>query len=230
VTLLRVEGLRVRLGAHEALRGVSFEARTGEVLGVLGPSGAGKSTLFAAIAGERRYRGSVRLGDARLDGLPLWRRARLGIGWMPQTPSVLGDLTVADNLRSFERFARVETRPPAARAECVGLEGRLGVRARELSGGERRRLELLRVLIGQPKALLCDEPFAGVDPEAAELLGRLLRTTAAEGAAVLVADHRVGDVLAACDRACLLADGALEAETTASEFRGHPAVLRRYLG
>lgn len=228
---LHIEGLRAVLGGAEILRGVELLLSPGEVLGVLGPSGAGKSTLFRIIAGElRASAGDVFLHGRRITRLPLWRRARAGMGYVPQTPSVLFDLTVRENILTFERLSGVERRPPEARARELGLEERLGVPAGELSGGERRRLELLRALIAQPTVLVCDEPLTGVDPKGAELVRSVLRALAARGTAVLLADHRVQEALTICDTALLLVDGRIELRAPAGEFADAPAVQRRYLG
>ena len=229
---LTVHDVRVARGGREILRGVSLEVAPGEVVGILGPSGAGKSTLFRHLAGTQVGSGTVRLGSTPLEGLPLWRRARAGLGVMPQEPSVLFDLTVRQNLAAFDpdssgaRAERIE-----ARAAEVGLETRLGVRARDLSAGERRRLELLRATTHAPTVLLCDEPFAGVDPKGAQTLAALLRGLAAGGTSIVLADHHVEEALAICDRALLLLDGQVAVTAaSAAEFRAHPLVQGRYLG
>jgi lipopolysaccharide export system ATP-binding protein len=228
---LRVEGISVRLGGQEILRHVDLEVLSGQVVGVLGPSGAGKSTLFRVIAGELvPQAGRVLLSNRDLGREPLWMRARRGLGYVPQTPSILFDLSVAENIRTFERAARVARRPLEERADSVELASRLDVRARELSGGERRRLELLRALIANPAVLVCDEPLAGIDPAAAGRIVRRLRALAESGSAVLLADHRMREALAACDRALLLLDGRIELSAPPAEFSDHPAVRRRYLG
>jgi len=228
---LRANDLAVVLGGVEILRGVSVEVRAGEIVGVLGPSGAGKSTLFRALSGEVALaRGKVCLGERDVTRDPLWVRARHGLGYVPQTASVLFDLDVAANLSTFAQAARVPARAALGRAAEVDLEGRLDVFARDLSGGERRRLELGRALTAEPKVLLCDEPLAGVDPAGAQRIGRILRARAAAGMAVLVADHRVGEALEFCERVLLLLDGRVEALTSAAEFPDHPQVRRRYLG
>ncbi len=229
--LLRAEGLHASLGGAEILRGVDLELRAGEIVGLLGPSGAGKTTLFRVLVGELPPRaGRVWLGDRDVTRAPLWARARAGLGYVPQTPSVLVELDVADNLRTFERAARVARRPPAERAAALGLEGRLDVPAGELSGGERRRLEILRALVGEPRVLVLDEPLTGVDPAAAAQVGELLRARARAGSAIVLADHRIREALAMCDRALLLADGAVELDAPATRFADDPAVQRRYLG
>lgn len=228
---LAAVGLRVVRGARAILRGVDVEARSGEVLGVLGPSGAGKSTLFRVLVGETTPEaGTVRIDGHDMTTWPLWRRARAGVGYVPQGASVLWDLTVRENLRAFQRIAALPPSDGSVEAARVGLDHRLDVRAGELSAGERRRLEVARALTRNPRVLVCDEPFAGVDPVAAGRLGDLLREMAARGAAVLLADHHVGEALRVCNSAMLLLDGVVAATAPAADFRDHPLVRGRYLG
>jgi lipopolysaccharide export system ATP-binding protein len=223
--------VRVVRGGRAILRGVDLEARAGEVLGVLGPSGAGKSTLFRALVGEARPdRGTVTLDGEDITHWPLWRRARAGIGYVPQGPSVLWDLSVRSNLLAFRRVARMPPADPVEAAERVGLGHRLEVAASELSAGERRRLELARALTRSPRVLVCDEPFAGVDPAGAERLGNLIRDLAAGGATVLLADHHVSEALRICTRALLLLDGAIAIGAAAQDFASLPLVRGSYLG
>lgn len=226
---LSVSNVRVARGGREIVRGVSFEIAAGEVVGVLGPSGAGKSTLFRHLAGTVAGTGTVRLGEREISSLPLWQRARAGLGVMPQEPSVLFDLTVRDNLAAFADGASSEQ--IEARAREVGLEARLAVFARDLSAGERRRLEYLRATTHAPSVLLCDEPFAGVDPKGAQALAALLRARAEAGTAIVLADHHVEEALAICHRALLLLDGEVAVvAASADAFRAHPLVQGRYLG
>ena len=160
---------------------------------------------------------------------PLWRRARAGVGYVPQGPSVLWDLTVAGNLDAYRMvagLARGDILPAATR---VGLENRLDVRAVHLSAGERRRLEVARALTRSPRLVLCDEPFAGVDPAGVRKVGDLLQSLAEGGAAVLLADHHVHEALRICSRALLLLDGAVAASALATEFSDLPLVRARYL-
>jgi lipopolysaccharide export system ATP-binding protein len=230
-SLIRGEALRVVVGGRELLANVQVSACSGEILGVLGRNGAGKTTLLRVLAGDMTAgSGRVWLGDTDVSKLPLWQRARRGLGYMPQVPSVLFDLTVEENIRTFVAAGRVEPRPPHGLAERFGLETRLPVRARDLSGGERRRLELLRAIVGEPKVLLCDEPFAAGDPEHVRLVVEHLRTIADAGGTVIVADHRTSDTLALCHRAMLLVNGAIEAQGAASSFRDHPAVQSHSMG
>jgi len=230
-TMLAARGLRVVRGGKAILRGVDIDARAGQVLGVLGPSGAGKSTLFRVLVGETAPdEGTVRIAGCDMTGWPLWRRALAGVGYVPQGASVLWDLTVRQNLRAFRQIAALPSTDATSEAARVGLDHRLDVRAGQLSAGERRRLELARALTRTPKVLVCDEPFAGVDPVAAGRLGDLLREMAARGTAVLLADHHVAEALRVCNRAVLLLDGVVEAAGLAGEFQNHPLVRGRYLG
>jgi lipopolysaccharide export system ATP-binding protein len=228
---LVARGLRVARGGKAVLRGVDLEARAGEVLGVLGPSGAGKSTLFRALVGEDPPdEGSVSIDGTDVTRWPLWKRARAGVGYVPQGPSILWDLTVRQNLDAFRLITGLAAEDAALAAGRVGLEHRLEVRAGELSSGERRRLELARAVTRAPRVLVCDEPFAGVDPVGAEKLGDLLAAVARGGAAVILADHHVAEALRVCTHAVLVLDGAVAASASAVDFSSHPLVRGRYLG
>jgi lipopolysaccharide export system ATP-binding protein len=228
---LRADGATVEKGGRLIIRDVSVTVAKGEVLGVLGPSGAGKSTFFGALVGEEHLtRGTVTLDGRDLARLPLWQRARLGIGYIPQAPSVLWDLTVRDNFRTFFQVGLGRDGDVEAAAKNVDLGNRLDLRAGALSGGERRRLELGRALTTSPTVLVCDEPFAGVDPKGAGHLGELLKALADGGATVLLADHHVEEALRVCTRALLLLDGAVAAIAEPHAFREHPLVRGRYLG
>jgi lipopolysaccharide export system ATP-binding protein len=223
-------GLNVRLGNQPVLRNVDLALRAGSVVGVLGPSGAGKTTLFRTLVGELKPdSGRVLMQGRDVTLLPLWARARLRLGYVPQTPSVLLDLTVAENVQTFVRLTRARAADAEHYLERLALERRLTLRARDLSGGERRRLELVRALIASPTVLICDEPLTGLDPQMVERVGELLRAQAERGAAVLFADHRSAEVLPFSDEAILLADGAVQTRAPAGVFADHPAVRQRYL-
>jgi len=230
---LVASSLGVRLSGRTILHGASIEARPGEVLGVFGPSGAGKTTLFRVLAGEiPADEGNVTLLGQDVTRLPLYQRARRGLGYVPQTPSVLPDLTVRDNLAVFDRLARrlrASDAPDArAFARDLGLEPLLDTRAGSLSGGERRRLEITRALAASPRVLICDEPFAAVDPLGAASVADRLRALADTGAAVLVSDHHVDAALRLCDRAVLLLEGEVALDATPTHFRDHPLVKVHY--
>ena len=229
--VLQARGLEVVRGGRTLLRDVSLSLAAGEIVGVLGPSGAGKSTLFGALIGDPPAdSGVVHLGDDDVTGWPMWRRARKGLGYVPQSPSVLWQLTARQNLAAFAQVCGTKLDVPAV-AERVGLTARLDVRAGDLSAGERRRLEVARAAcVRRPTVLLCDEPFAGVDPVGAARLGALLQELAIEGVAIVLADHHVDEALALCTRAFLLLGGQIALEATPEDFRRDPLVRQRYLG
>ena len=230
-TRLRGEAIHVARGGKAVVRGVTIEARAHEVLAVVGPSGAGKSTLFRALVGELPMeRGRVSLEGTDVSDWPLWRRARSGVGYVPQTPSVLFGLTVRANLATFHRIVHGTDGDPARDAARVDLAERLDVPAGELSAGERRRLEVARALVRPPRVLICDEPFAGVDPAGSARIAALLRELAATGVAIVLADHHVAEALALATRAVLLLDGEVATESDPVSFRDHPLVRDRYLG
>lgn len=228
---LSARGLRVVYGNRHVLRDVDLDLEGGEVLGVLGPSGAGKSTLFGALTGD----GVTSQGRVYLDGTdvtrrPLWQRARLGLGYIPQSPSVLWESSVRENLFTFHRV--VYGAPPRsvdAEAARVDLSDRLDVKAGALSAGERRRLEFARAITRRPRVLVCDEPFAGVDPQGALRLGQLLAELARSGVAVVLADHHVAEALGVCTRAMLILDGEVRVVATPDAFREDTLVRERYL-
>jgi lipopolysaccharide export system ATP-binding protein len=214
---LRGEGLHVVRGGKEILRGVDIEARAGEVLAVLGPSGAGKSTLFRALVGELpASKGDVWLDGTDVSDWPLWRRSRAGVGYVPQTPSVLFQLTVRGNLVAFHKIVHGTPGDPAADAARVELSDRMDVPA--------------RALVRPPRVLVCDEPFAGVDPVGSAKIARLLADLAKEGVAIVLADHHVAEALSLATRAMLLLDGKVATVGDPETFQDHPLVRGRYLG
>lgn len=234
---LVAEHIVVERSGKRIVRDVSLVCEAGTITGLLGPSGAGKSTFFQVLVGEERVHGGrVFLDGDELTRAPLYRRARRGLGYMPQGPSVLWELSVRENVETFLTVAR-PSEPASGVADrareliqSVDLTAQLDTRAGQLSGGERRRLELARVLAGSPRVIVCDEPFAGVDPAQAARLGDLLVGLAESGVAILLADHHVEEALRVCTRAALLLDGALITSGSPAEFREHAAVRGRYLG
>ena len=210
---------------------VSLEVRPGEVVGLLGPNGAGKTTCFRIIAGlDRADRGQVRLDGAPLDGLPLWRRVRLGLGYLAQEPSLFRALTVRENLRVPLDARGAPDSEADALLDDAGLRALAHAPAGTLSGGERRRLEIARCLASRPRVLLLDEPFAGVDPVAVADLQRRIRGLASRGIGVLLTDHAVREALDICDRVVLLDAGRVMVAGTPAEVAADPHARARYLG
>ena len=229
--LLEGRGLTVRYGRARVLRGVDVAVESGRVLALLGPTGAGKTTLFRVLVGDLApEEGRVWLAGRDVTGLPIWKRVRCGLGYIPQAPSVLPDLDMGSNLRVFEKLAGRGERGPEYWAGVVGLSHRLSLRAGDLSGGERRLLEMARALIGQPDVLVCDEPFAGIDPAGAMRVAELLRDRAAHGLGILLSDHHAAIALRVCDEAALLVDGAIVVRAPRDRFAAEPMVRDTYLG
>ena len=227
---LSTRALRVNLGAQEIVRSVDLDAESGQILGVLGPSGSGKTTLFRALAGELpASEGDIFLDGREVTRQSLWQRARLGMSYVPQTPSVLLELTVAQNIDTFAQLVGCTQAASTPLIEALELGPLLATRAKSLSGGERRRLELLRGLLPDRRVLILDEPFAGLDQRRVEKVGQLLVERAARGRVTILADHRVSDVLGFCHRAALLVDGRVLCSSAAEDFQGLPAVQRHYL-
>ncbi|MDD9985548.1 MAG: LPS export ABC transporter ATP-binding protein [Spirochaetaceae bacterium] len=232
---LAVSGLRKRFGRKVAVDGISFRMAVSEVVGLLGPNGAGKTTAFFMIAGFiEPSEGSVLLGDRDITRLPMYRRARLGIAYLPQEPSVFRRLTVRQNV-----LAVLETRrlPRGRRHDlCDELLAELGIeevadqKAHTLSGGERRRTEIARSLASDPRFLLLDEPFAGIDPIAVHHLKEVVRSLAGKGIGILLTDHNVRDALEITDRSYIIDGGHIIAEGSREALLADPAARSAYLG
>ncbi|HEY7573680.1 MAG TPA: LPS export ABC transporter ATP-binding protein [Thermoanaerobaculia bacterium] len=233
--ILSADGLSKSFGGRTVVRDVSVEIAGGEIVGLLGPNGAGKTTTFSMVVGlVRPDKGRVRLGDADLTELPMYRRARAGISYLPQEPSVFRKLTVEQNL-----LAILETLdlPPAARRErCDELIAEFGLekvrrhRAYSLSGGERRRVEIARSLVVSPSFLLLDEPFAGIDPIAVLDIQAIARRLSSSGIGVLITDHNVRETLSIVDRAYIINAGEILRAGTPLALSNDAVVRRIYLG
>jgi lipopolysaccharide export system ATP-binding protein len=233
--LLRTEGLVKSYRGRRVVDGVGFEVAAGEIVGLLGPNGAGKTTSFRMAVGlVRPDAGHVWLGGAECSKLPMYKRARLGMGYLPQEASVFRRLSVMDNLLAVLEsmsLSRKERRRQAdellAELELTHLAKNL---AETLSGGERRRLELCRALATRPTILLLDEPFAGVDPIAVQEIQGLVRQMRARDIGILITDHNVRETLASTDRAYIIYQGHILREGTADELIDDPKVREVYLG
>ncbi|MGC6424825.1 MAG: LPS export ABC transporter ATP-binding protein [Lentimonas sp.] len=222
-------------GKRRVVNGVNINVSAGEIVGLLGPNGAGKTTTFYMVVGLiAATSGQVFLNEDELTPLPMYRRARRGIGYLPQEASVFRKLTVEQNIRAI-----VETLPLARseRNDCVkehleelGLTHLAKQKAYTLSGGERRRLEISRALVTKPKFLLMDEPFSGVDPISVSEVQKIIRQLKDRGIGVLITDHNVRETLSIVDRAYLLHQGKVLAEGTSDSLINDPKSREFYLG
>jgi lipopolysaccharide export system ATP-binding protein len=232
---LCADSLWKRLGGRDILRSVSLEVHAGEVVGLLGPNGAGKTTTFYAIVGLiRPDRGSVRLNGADITAQPMYLRARRGISYLPQEPSVFRKLTVEENILAILETLQL-TR--AERGERLGqLLEELSIahlaknKAYSLSGGERRRVEITRALVTAPTFMLLDEPFAGIDPLAILDIQSIVGQLKARGIGILITDHNVRETLGICDRAYILNNGEVLEEGSPQEIASSQRARDLYLG
>jgi lipopolysaccharide export system ATP-binding protein len=221
--------------ARQVVRDVSFEVESGQVVGLLGPNGAGKTTSFYMVVGLLiPDEGEVDLDGVSLAHLPMYKRARAGLSYLPQEPSIFRRLTVTENLQvaldaqdltSAERSERLESLLEEFHIQHI--RDSFGY---ALSGGERRRVEIARSLAGNPKFLLLDEPFAGIDPIAVGDIQEIVRKLKAKGIGVLITDHNVRETLGICDRAHILKDGHIEVAGSADEIASSPIARKFYLG
>ena len=232
---LSAKGLFKRYGDKEVVRDVTLEVDGAEVVGLLGPNGAGKTTTFNMIAGSvRPTQGEVFLGDRAITELPMYRRARLGITYLPQEASIFRRLSVADNVNAILETvepdrARRRERLAALLAE-LGLSEKANRRGDALSGGERRRVEITRALVLDPQYLMLDEPFAGVDPIAVIDIQKIIEQLKGRGIGVVITDHNVRETLSICDRAYIIKDGEILRLGTPAEIAEDPHVREVYLG
>jgi lipopolysaccharide export system ATP-binding protein len=235
VTALSGVQLTKRYSDHEVVHSIDIEVHPAEVVGLLGPNGAGKTTTFNMLAGGvRPSGGQVFLGDAEITELPMYRRARLGITYLPQEPSIFRKLSVADNVNAI--LETVEPNRTVRRERLrellaeLGLTEKAGRRGDTLSGGERRRVEITRALVLDPKFMLLDEPFAGIDPIAVSDIQKIIEQLKARRIGVVITDHNVRETLSICDRAYIIKDGAIVRQGPPAEIAADPKVREIYLG
>ena len=234
-TKIETRGLIKEFGKRRVVNKVDVHVNAGEIVGLLGPNGAGKTTTFYMVVGlVPATEGRVFLNDDDLTDLPMYRRARFGIGYLPQEASVFRKMTVEQNIRAI-----AETMPfnKAQREDCVtqhlddlGLTHLAKQKAYTLSGGERRRLEISRALVTNPKFLLMDEPFSGVDPISVNEVQKIIVQLKEKGIGVLITDHNVRETLAIVDRAYLLHEGTILAEGSSDFLINDPKSREFYLG
>lgn len=229
-------GLRKSYGKREVVRGVDLNVNPGEIVALFGPNGAGKTTTFYMIVGFiRAGAGRITLGSRDVTALPMHQRAQMGLGYLPQEPSAFRKLTARDNLLAILEYQKIPRAEQERRADALlaefGLTHLANSYAYQLSGGERRRLELARALTTDPDYLLLDEPFTGVDPKSIREIQRLIHELRdRRGIGVFITDHNVRETIALTDRVYLMFDGQVTFQGTPAEFAANPEVRAHYLG
>jgi lipopolysaccharide export system ATP-binding protein len=237
---LSVRNLQKSYGARLVVKDVSIEVVSGEVIGLLGPNGAGKTTSFYMIVGlVPSEAGEILLDGERISNLPIHRRAERGLSYLPQEASVFRKLSVEDNIRAVLELQKSDGKPLSREEidkrlntllEELQIDGLRQNPALSLSGGERRRVEIARALATNPRFILLDEPFAGVDPIAVIEIQRIVRFLKARGIGVLITDHNVRETLDICDRAYIINQGSVLASGSPDEIIANESVRRVYLG
>ncbi len=233
--ILRAEGLVKRFGKRTVVNSVSFKINSGEIIGLLGPNGAGKTTSFYMIIGLiKNDGGKILLDDLDISKMPMYKRARVGISYLPQEPSVFRKLTVEENL-----LVVLENMPMNHRArkeKALSLMEQLGIahlseaKAFTLSGGERRRVEIARALATSPKFILLDEPFSGIDPLAVVDIQGIIKELKRLGIGIIITDHNVRETLGICDRGYILSEGVIRVEGKPKEIVNNDVAKKAYLG
>ncbi|MEY3598507.1 MAG: export transporter ATP-binding protein [Bacteroidota bacterium] len=224
-----------KYGARTVVNGVSFDVNQGEIVGLLGPNGAGKTTSFYMVVGlVIPDQGSIQLDDKVITNEPMYKRAQLGVGYLPQEASVFRTLSVEDNIKAVLELTPLSPAEQKDKLESLleefGLTHRRKYIGSHLSGGERRRTEIARALATNPNFILLDEPFAGVDPIAVEDIQRIVEQLKTKNIGILITDHNVQETLSITDRAYLLYDGKILKSGTAEELAADEQVRRVYLG
>ncbi len=234
--MLSVQGLRKRYKQREVVADFGLTLDAGEVVGLLGPNGAGKTTCFYMIVGlVSADAGKIELDGRDITAEPMYKRAKLGVGYLPQEPSVFRKLTVADNIRLVLEL-RQDLDSNGIDKELASLLDELQIShvaeqlGASLSGGERRRCEIARALAAKPRLMLLDEPFAGVDPISVGEIQRIVKHLKNRGIGVLITDHNVRETLGICDRAYILNEGSVLAQGAPEALLANPDVRRVYLG
>ena len=234
-TILSGNNLRKSYGNKEIVKGISINVKRGEVVGLLGPNGAGKTTTFYMITGMiRPNSGEVKLDETNITSLPMYQRARRGIGYLAQEPSVFTKLSVEDNLRLVLEMTALTKEEQSQRLEKLltdfSIDHIRKSKAYTLSGGERRRTEIARALVMEPKFILLDEPFSGIDPIAVEDIQQIIFDLKSRNIGVLITDHNVRETLTITDRAYLLYEGDILKSGSARELTEDEEARRLYLG
>ena len=233
--VLRTDGLVKKFKKRAVVNGVSISINQREIVGLLGPNGAGKTTTFRMVVGiYKPNRGTIYLDDRDITKKPMYRRARLGINYLPQEPSIFRKMTVEENILSILQTLKMKRKERRERLEELLEE--LGVAhvrknmAYNLSGGERRRVEIARALVTQPRFILLDEPFAGIDPIAVEDIQNIVAGLKQKGIGILITDHNVRETLAITDKAYIMADGVILTQGSSEFLANDPEARKIYLG
>ncbi len=232
---IAAEDLHKAYRGRQVVNGVSFDVSQGEIVGLLGPNGAGKTTTFYMTTGlVKPSKGRVFLDDEDVTRWPMFKRARAGMGYLPQEASVFRKLSVEDNLRLVLQLAKKSKAETARKIEELAAELHIGhilsSNGNVLSGGERRRVEIARALATEPKFILLDEPFTGIDPVTIEEIQEIIFKLRGRGIGILITDHNVAATLRITDRNYILIDGQIRAEGTASDIARDTQVRKHYLG
>ena len=235
MTTLYLKDLEKAYSSRQVVKSVSLTVRSGEVVGLLGPNGAGKTTTFYMTIGlVRPDKGKVLLDDEDITDLPMYQRARKGVGYLPQETSIFRKLTVRQNLMAILEILPIDSAERGRRAEMLleelGIKHLQKQKANVLSGGEKRRLEISRALATNPSFILLDEPFAGIDPLAVNDIKNIIGHLKRRGIGVLISDHNVRETLGACDNAYILVDGQVLECGPPDQIAASPAVAQAYLG
>jgi lipopolysaccharide export system ATP-binding protein len=235
IMLLKADNLIKKYKSRTVVKGVSVEVRQGEIVGLLGPNGAGKTTTFYMIVGLiKPNEGHIYLDDQDITKLPMYKRSQMGIGYLAQEASVFRQLSIEDNIKAVLEMTKLTKAEQKKKLESLldefGLVEKRTYMGAQLSGGERRRTEIARALAVDPKFILLDEPFAGVDPIAVEDIQQVVRNLKAKNIGILITDHNVHETLTITDRAYLLFEGGILKAGTAKELSEDEQVRRVYLG
>lgn len=234
-SVLSIRNLRKSYEGHPVVKDVSLEIGPGEIVGLLGPNGAGKTTTFYMIVGiESPDEGSIFWNNIDISSLPMHKRAQLGIAYLPQESSIFRGLTVRENIMAIAELLAIQLSEQKLITDKLIESFRLSkvqnVLGRQLSGGERRRCELARALVSNPKVMLLDEPFAGIDPKSIDEIHELIYDLKARGIGVLITDHNVRETLQIAERAYILVDGVIFRSGTPREIAADPDIKKVYLG
>ncbi len=235
MSLLSVKKLSKKIKNRDIIKDINFEVNDSEIVGLLGPNGAGKTTTFYSIAGLiKPSKGNIYINNQDITNMPMHERSKLGIAYLPQESSIFQNLSVKDNILGLAQLSSDDNEAILSRfnkvVEEFNLSSILSQKGRELSGGQRRRVEIARCLVTIPKIILMDEPFAGIEPIAVDEIKKILNQLVSQGISILITDHNVSAALEICSRGLILSEGKVLAEGSTEELIKNPKVREVYLG